>query len=511
VVTEKKATFDERTSGVLVHLTSLPGPHGSGDLGDEARMLLAWLAKAGQTYWQMLPVCPPAGGNSPYQSTSAFAGDPSLIDPDGLVSDGLLAPSDVVPDASFAEGEVRFGPVSAWRLERLRRAFDTFRADESRAAAFFAFCTREAAWLDDYALFAALKDAHGGAAWSTWEMDLRARRPAALAAARERLKAEVRFHQFCQYVFATQWARLREASRAAGVSLMGDIPIFVGHDSADVWAHPELFFLDEQGEPTVVAGVPPDYFSATGQRWGNVLYRWDVHQKTGYAWWIERFRAMLEKFDAVRVDHFIGFHRYWAIPASSPTAVSGRFEPGPGADLFYAVERALGRLPIVAEDLGVVTPEVTALRQRFGFPGMRVLQFSLSPDRGARDQLPHTITPGTVVYSGTHDNDTSQGFYDDLALRAKKDPEAERQRRFALSYLDSDGTDVAWRMIRLAMASPAATAIVPVQDLLSLGTEARMNVPGKTDGNWAFRYVASALDEPLATRLRAITETFARL
>ena len=502
--------FRERRAGVLLHPTSLPGPHGSGDLGADAHRFVSWLAAAGQTYWQMLPVVPPAGGRSPYQSTSAFAGDPMLIDLRALVADGLLDGATLGAPSETSDDEVRFGPVTAFREAHLRRAFDAFRAKEDALPPFFAYCAREAGWLDDYALFAALKGAHGGAAWTTWEEGLRERHDGALASARERLRVEVRYQQFTQWLFAMQWAKLREHAARLGVRLVGDIPIFVAHDSAEVWADRALFHLDARGEPTVVAGVPPDYFSATGQRWGNVLYRWDAHRATGFSWWIARFRAMLEKFDGVRVDHFIGFHRYWAIPADSPTAVSGSFEPSPGVELFEALRRAVGDAPIIAEDLGVVTPEVTALRERFGFPGMRVLQFSLSPDRGAREQLPHTITEGSVVYPGTHDNDTSRGWFAALTARAKKDPKAKLERAFVLRYLGSDGKDVAADLVRLALASPARTAIIAAQDLLSLPTEARMNVPGKTDGNWSWRLAPDALDDARAAKLRELTETFAR-
>lgn len=501
----------KRSSGVLLHPTSLPGPHGSGDLGVAAHAFVAWLGESAQSAWQMLPVVPPAGGNSPYQSTSAFAGDPALIPLEPLLHEGLLTRDDLEGPAGASDDTVRFDLVGPFRRERLRRAFEAFRTQQSAAAdAFLAWCQGESTWLDDFALFSALKDEAGGSSWTSWAPGLRARDPRALAEASARLRVEVRFHQFVQWRFHLAWTSLREAAQKHGVALVGDIPIFVGHDSADVWAHQTLFQLDAAGEPTFVAGVPPDYFSATGQRWGNVLYRWDVHAKTGYAWWAARFRSMLARFDAVRVDHFIGFHRYWAIPASSPTAIEGHYEPGPGAALFDALARSLGEVPIIAEDLGVVTPEVTQLRLRFGFPGMQVLQFSLSPDPSARGNLPHAAHASTVVYTGTHDNDTTRGWFDDLVLRAKKDGAAAQELAFVKRYLPTDGTDIAWDMLRLAFRSHAATAIVPVQDLLGLPTEARMNVPGKTDGNWGFRVNAGALDAPLAARLRELTETYAR-
>ena len=491
--------FHARRAGVLLHPTSLPGPHGAGDLGREARAFVDWLADAGQSYWQMLPVVPPAGGNSPYQSTSAFAGDPALIDLEALVDE---------PVPEFPADHVDFGPVSAFRQRVLRRSFDAFRKRDGLEP-FFAFCAREAAWLDDYALYCALKEEHGDAGWTSFPPPLRDRDPAALAAARERLVAKIRFHQYCQYLFDGQWTALKAHAASKGVALVGDLPIFVGHDSADVWQHRSLFQLDADGQPSFVAGVPPDYFSEDGQRWGNVLYDWGAHERSGFAWWIARFRAVFARFDAVRVDHFIGFHRYWAIPRAAATARSGHYESSPGAALFQALASALGSVPILAEDLGVVTDEVTALRKKHGFPGMLVLEFSFNPAVDARHTLPHACDVDTVVYTGTHDNDTVEGWLHDLDRRAKKDPAAKEQRAFVRAYLDRDRPR-AWDLVRLAMASHARTAIVPVQDLLGLGAEARMNVPGKTDGNWAFRLLSGQLDAALATKLRALTQTFAR-
>jgi 4-alpha-glucanotransferase len=504
------ASLGTRLSGVLLHPTSLPGPHGSGDLGAAARAFADWLAAAGQSYWQVLPVVPPAGGNSPYQSTSVFAGNPQLIDLVALHEAGLLTAADVAPAVDLPEDHVDFARTAGFRDQRLRRAFDAFRARPDLHEPFQAFCAREQAWLDDYALYCALKDEHQGRAWSDWAPPIRDRAPDAVAEAQERLRGEVRYHQFLQFEFHRQWALLRAYCGALGIALVGDIPIFVGHDSADVWKDPHLFHLDQQGQPTVVAGVPPDYFSKTGQRWGNVLYRWGVHKGEGYRWWIARFRSMLEKFDAVRVDHFIGFHRYWEIDAHAPDATSGRYRPGPGADLFVAVEAALGKMPIIAEDLGVVTREVDALRERFSFPGMRVLHFSFTTDPTARHILPHAYPKMNVVYTGTHDNNTSMGWLGELRARAADDQRARDELEFVLRYVGSDGREFHWDLIRMALMSHVDIAILPAQDLLGLGAEARMNVPGRTDGNWGFRVRPGQLTDAIRARLGLLTETYAR-
>jgi 4-alpha-glucanotransferase len=502
-------TLDQRTSGVLLHPTSLPGPHGSGDLGPAAYAFADWLAEAGQSWWQVLPVVPPAGGNSPYQSTSAFAGSPSLISLELLAAQGLLADADL---EGGPQGErVDFGASTTFREERLRRAFDAFRAKGEGHEPFLQFCEKERSWLDDYALFCALKAESGSAAWTSWDEPLRARRPEALDQARERLRLELRYHQFVQYEFHRQWHALREHCERLGLGLLGDLPIFVAHDSADVWARPDEYYLREDGSPSVVAGVPPDYFSATGQRWGNALYRWDVHGERGYDWWAARFASMFEKFHAVRVDHFIGFHRYWEIDAACATAVDGRYRPGPGAHFFEVLGHKLGRLPIVAEDLGIITPEVQALRERFKLPGMRVLMFSFGTDAGSRDYWPHTIARDSVAYTGTHDNDTARGWFDELTRKMQAgDGEAAKQRGFVLRYLDSDGVRVAWDLTRLAFQSAAALAVVPVQDLLGLGSDARMNVPGTSENNWGWRLAAGALTAELASELRDLTATYGR-
>lgn len=504
-------SLDDRTSGVLCHPTSLPGPHGSGDLGPEARAFVDLLVAAGQSVWQMLPVVPPAGGASPYQSSSAFAGDPALVSLDLLHAEGLLTADDLVPDVPLDNAKIDFAARNAFRTSRLRRAFDTMKGDADRASGFFAFCEAEAAWLEDYALFCALKDAHDHAAWTSWSDGLRRRDPGALHDARERLRTEIRYHQFVQWVFARQWSALRGYANDRGVALLGDIPIFVAHDSADVWARPHEYFLDAEGRCTVVAGVPPDYFSETGQRWGNALYRWDAHERSGYAWWIARLASLFSKFDAVRIDHFIGFQRYWEIDAHAPNAIDGRYRQGPGEGFFRAVRHALGKLPLVAEDLGVLTPEVEALRDNVGLPGMRVLHFSFGTDPGAKKTHPYTFPPRAVVFTGTHDNDTTVGWFEELVRTAVTDPAARRQLDFVRSYLGTDGREIHWDLARLALSSAPRMAILPLQDWLGLGSADRMNTPGTEVGNWGFRATKEQLAGLDVARLRHLTATYDRL
>lgn len=499
-------TLRDRTSGILLHPTGLPGPHGAGDLGPSAHRFLELLAAAGQRWWQMLPCVP---GASPYQGTSAFAGDPMLVSLLALVEDGFLSPEEVADDPSLGGIRIDFARRNEFREARLRRAFEAFRRDHRVRDEFMAFCAREAGWLTDWAIFAAAKTKVNGS-WTAFPEGLRRREPGALEAADRELRDEVRFQQFVQFMFVRQWESLRRHAESLGIGLIGDIPIFVGHDSVDVWARPEEFCLDDRGEPSVVAGVPPDYFSATGQRWGNALYRWDVHKQHGYDWWIGRLRQILARFHAVRVDHFIGFHRYWEIQASCPTAVEGRWMPGPGDDFFQSALSALGGLPLIAEDLGVITQEVRDLRDKFGLPGMRILQFAFGLDAEARNFQPHAFPPGCVVYTGTHDNDTTVGWYEALLARAGSDERARGELDFALRYAKSDGKKVHWDMIQLAMMSPANTAIFPLQDVLGQDATRRMNLPGTTDGNWAYRVTHDELAEADIGRLRMLTDTYAR-
>ena len=509
-------SLGERASGLLVHPTSLPGPHGCGDAGLPSARFAAWLARAGQRWWQLLPVGPVGYGNSPYSALSAFAGSPLLVSLDALVPLGLLRAADLRPPAPLPDARVDYPAAAAFRLDRLRRAFAAFRALPARSRlvkSFHSECESSSAWLADWALFAALKDAHGGRAWTAWAPELRDRRKPALRAAAARLADELDFRRFEQWLFTTQWRALREACAAQGVALLGDAPIFVAHDSADVWSGRELFKLGARGEPTVVAGVPPDYFSATGQRWGNPLYRWATLRRSGYAWWLARLRLSLERFDALRLDHFIGFTRAWEIPAASPIATRGKFVPGPGRHFFRAVEAALGGLPFVAEDLGLVTPAVAALRDEFGLPGLRLLQFAFGTDPQAPTFAPHAYPRRAVAYTGTHDNDTTLGWFHDRGgppgLRTPA--QCEKERRAALEYLGrDDDRDVHWAMIREVLKSPAGVAIVPLQDPLGLGSKARMNLPGTVAGNWEWRVPPGSLTASLAARLARLARVYGR-
>jgi 4-alpha-glucanotransferase len=503
----------ERTSGILLHPSSLPGPWGIGDLGAGARRFARFLAAAGQRWWQMLPVGPAGYGDSPYSAESAFAGNPLLIDVAALAAEGLV---ELPEGAAVPAHHVDYAAAARIKMPILREAAAAFAArlaaSAEERARFEAFHEAERGWLDDFALYTAIKRASGGAAWTAWEPALALREPAALQRAARDLAAEIAAVRFEQYVFDQQFAALRAHAAALGIGLVGDVPIFVAHDSADVWQHRALFKLDERGMPEVVAGVPPDYFSRTGQRWGNPVYRWDVLAADGYRFWIDRLRSALARFDVVRLDHFIGFTRAWEIPAAEPTAVRGQYVPGPGEPLFAAVRDALGKLPLIAEDLGAVTPEVIALRERLGLPGMRILQFAFGTDPCAPSFLPHAYVRGTVAYTGTHDNDTARGWFDDPGGPAStRSPEQiARERAMALAYLGGDGRDFSWDMIRGVLASVADTAVVPMQDVLGLGSEARMNRPGIAEGNWTFRVPEGALTRALAERLARMTRLYGR-
>jgi 4-alpha-glucanotransferase len=499
----------------LLHPTSLPGPFGIGDLGSEAYRFVAFLQKSGQHLWQILPLGPTGFGNSPYQTYSAFAGNPLLLSLEPLLAEGWLTPDDIEGQPAFAFDRVDYDAVSAWKMPLLWKAFERFRATASTAhrSELATFAERQAPWLDDYALFMALKEAHQGAPWNQWPRAIAFRLPAAMQAWRRRLDRHVQFQVFLQYEFFCQWQSLKHDSHQHGIQLFGDIPIFVAHDSADVWGHPELFHLDAEGNPTVVAGVPPDYFSETGQRWGNPLYRWDVMAATGYAWWIERVRTTRSMVDIIRLDHFRGFESYWAVPASETTAVNGCWVKGPGIAFFEALQVALGELPIVAEDLGLITPEVRMVKSHMGLPGMRVLQFGFSGDPRTNEHCPHNYTRDCVVYTGTHDNNTSLGWFHEVdALedeQAVAQMQAERTR--GLQYMQSDGVQVHWDMVRLALASVATLAVIPLQDVLGLGSMSRMNHPGTAEGNWEWRCEAGQLTDEVAARLRDLTEIYGRL
>ncbi len=491
-----------RASGVLLHPTSLPGPHGSGDFGREARYFVDWLAAGGQTLWQILPLGGIGPGNSPYMSTSAFAGNVLLIDLHELAEQGWLDAADLEPLPALKADRVDFAAVVPFRMERLAKAAARFaaKAGPQQREAYEAFRATQAGWLEDFALFMALAEAYAWRDWCDWPHALAAHEPGALAAARRELEGRIGFWTFCQWSFFRQWAALRAYANGRGVQVIGDAPIFIAHQSAEVWANQRLFELDAQGRPTVVAGVPPDYFSATGQRWGNPLYRWSEHAKDGYAWWVERMKRIFELVDIVRIDHFRGFAAHWEIPATELTAERGRWVPGPGEALFKAIAKALGPMPIIAEDLGIITPDVDALRRKFAFPGMRVLQFAFAGDATDR-YLPHNHEPDSVVYTGTHDNDTTAGWWATAT---------DHERHFARGYLATDGHDMPWAMIRAACASVADTAVHPMQDVLGLPTECRMNLPGQQSDWWCWRFQWSQVHGWHAERLAEFARLYGR-
>ncbi|MFL5270831.1 MAG: 4-alpha-glucanotransferase [Anaeromyxobacteraceae bacterium] len=501
-----------RVAGVLLHPTSLPGPHGVGDLGPAARRFIDWLADAGQALWQVLPLTPTGYGDSPYAALSAFAGNPLLVSLEDLAAEGLLDDADLAAAPRFPASAVDYAAVAPWKGALLARTAERFlaRAPAEARRDLDAFREREAPWLHDLALFLALKARHGGRSWVEWEPALARRDPAALERAHRQHEAEVRAHVFAQWAFDRQWARLRAHARARGVRVMGDLPIYLAHDSAEVWARPELFQLDRAGRPRAVAGVPPDFFAKTGQLWGNPIYDWERQARDGFAFWVERLRANLRLFDLVRLDHFRGFEGYWEVPAGAATAEGGRWVKGPGAALFDALRRALGALPLVAENLGVITPEVEALRRRFGLPGMAVLQFAFGTDPQADTFKPHDYDKDLVVYTGTHDNDTVLGWWANPAGATSTPAEVEAERAHARAYLAADGREMNWTLVRWAYASVARTAIAPLQDLLGLGSEARMNLPGTASGNWRWRLEAGAVTPALARRVRDLARLYGR-
>jgi 4-alpha-glucanotransferase len=490
-----------RSSGILLHPTSLPGRWGIGDLGAEAFKFIDFLSDAGQSLWQILPLGPTGYGDSPYQCFSAFAGNPLLVSLDRLIEDGLLTERDLgTPD--LPQNRVDYGAVIEFKLPLLQLSFERLQSGASSAhvMAFSEFCAAQAGWLDDYALFMAIKQEHSGASWDLWKRDIATRQPEALQQWSRTLTRQVALQKYLQYLFFSQWHQVKAYANERGIRIVGDAPIFVAYDSADVWANPHLFYLDDECRPTVVAGVPPDYFSATGQLWGNPLYRWDRMAETGYAWWIDRVKMTLSMVDIVRLDHFRGFEAYWEVPADEETAIKGRWVPGPGAAFFKALERALGNLPIIAEDLGVITPEVEALRDQFHLPGMVVLQFAFDDD-ALNPYLPHNYSRDCIVYTGTHDNDTTLGWFWSL-------DHAEREA--VRCYLGRDGSDIAWDLWRLALASVADVSIVPWQDVLRLGSAARQNTPGTAAGNWSWRFRTEALTPELARGIHLLTTTYGR-
>ena len=501
-----------RNSGILLHLTSLPGPQGSGDMGASAYHFVDWLQSAGQKLWQILPLGGIGPGNSPYMSSSAFAGNVLLIDMVDLQQHGWLTDADMATDPAFETQRLNFAAVWPWRMDRLARAAARFAqaldptdhtaptTKTTDLAELDAFCKAQAGWLDNYALFMSLAEHFNWQDWCDWPGGLAQRTPAAMAEACAQQAERIAFWKFCQWRFFVQWNKLRAYANSKDVKVVGDAPIFIAYQSAEVWARQDLFDLDADGRPRVVAGVPPDYFSVTGQRWGNPMYLWAAHAKENYAWWVERVRRSFELVDIVRIDHFRGFAGYWEVPASEPTAVKGQWLPGPGAPLFQAIRTALGPLAIIAEDLGEVTPDVEALRREFAFPGMRILQFAFGDDSN-NTFLPHRHQNDTVVYTGTHDNDTTRGWWASAS---------EHERRHLCDYLGVDGKDVHWDLIRASCASVADTAIHPMQDILGLGTEARMNLPGKGEGYWEWRFSWSQVQPEHASRLAHLTRVYGR-
>jgi 4-alpha-glucanotransferase len=491
-----------RSSGILLHPTSLPGPFGIGDLGPEAYRWVELLAAARQSWWQILPLCPVGYGDSPYQSFSAFAGNTLLLSPEWLVRDGLLG-SAALEAVSFPADHVDFDRVRPFKAAVLREAWDRFRDGHGPAGMrddFERYCHRNGGWLDDFALFMAVRNALGGAHLTEWPADVLRREPTALAKLGRELLPEVMTHRFGQFLFDRQWSELKRFAHERGVRLIGDAPIFVSGDSADVWANPDLFLLGADRKPKVVAGVPPDYFSPTGQHWGNPLYDWDRMAATGYAWWVARVRRLLEQTDLARLDHFRGFAAAWHIPAGEKDATRGEWVPGPGQKLFDRLTTELGKLPIIAEDLGLITDDVHELRDRVGLPGMRVIQFA--PGGPDSPHWPHNYDRLTVAYTGTHDNDTTNGWYARIS----------DQDRWALGeYLGRPADSPAWELIRYAWGSVAVLAVAPLQDVLELGSEARMNVPGVANGNWRWRFRWEQFPSGAVERLERLTALYNRV
>jgi len=493
----------QRAAGILLHPTSLPGPFGIGDIGPAAFRWVDFLAETGCGLWQVLPLGPTGYGDSPYQCLSAFAGNPYLISPEILLAEDLLHSDDLVDHPEFLDKEVDFGELIPWKLGVLDRSYLRFKnqASSTLKKQYDSFIQSNEDWLEDFALFMAVKEAYGGGSWVDWPRPLRERQPIALQEAKQKYVEAINRQKYRQFIFFRQWSSLRAYTESKRILIIGDIPIFVAHDSAEVWASPDLFYLDNDGNPTVVAGVPPDYFSKTGQLWGNPLYRWDIQSANAYQWWLNRLRAVLTLVDIVRLDHFRGFAGYWEVPAEEKTAEKGRWVPGPGADFFQTVHDRLGDLPIIAEDLGYITPDVIDIRDRFNLPGMKIIQFAFTGDP-EEPFLPHNHNKNCVVYTGTHDNDTSKGWY----LRV-----SEEEREFCRRYLNSDGNEIAWDIIRAAWSSVANFALAPIQDFLELGNEARMNYPGNLGGNWTWRLGGEELTPALEARIKEINYLYGRL
>lgn len=497
-----------------MHPTSFPSKYGIGDFGNEAYQFIDFLVKSKQTLWQVLPLGQTGYGDSPYQCFSAFAGNVYLISLDKLVEDGLLNEADLQNIPDFPTNKVDFGKMIDFKIPLLRKAFDSFRqtTDDETVQAFHKFCDEEAFWLEDYALFRAIKFSQDQKSWQDWDEDLKLRESEAMAQARKDFDEEAFAQKFYQFIFFKQWTDLKNYANENGIKIVGDVPIFIALDSADVWCNPQEFKLNEDGSPEVVAGVPPDYFSKTGQLWGNPIYNWDLMRNNGFQWWVSRIRATLKMFDIVRIDHFRGFVASWEVPAKDETAENGQWVTVPGKDLFNTLLWVFGdKLSIWAEDLGVITPDVEELRDGFGFPGMRILQFAWGGDSKNID-LPHNHIKNCIFYTGTHDNDTTVGWFNSVAGEGsgRDDEQINKEKDFCLKYLRSDGKEIHWDFIRTALASVANTAVIPMQDLLGLGTDARMNLPASTSGNWNWQSQDGAFSDEIAERLAGLTELFGR-
>jgi len=493
----------KRASGIILHPSSLPGPDGIGDLGPEAYNWINFLADAGCGLWQVLPLSPTGYGDSPYQCFSAFAGNPYLVNPALLLEDGLLEFADLNDLPEFSVEQVDFGEVIPWKLLVLDRAFNRFQKNPPRKLQkeYADFVLHHSFWLPEFALFMAIKEEYGGGSWENWPKPMLHHEKVALNQFSNEHELSIQKHTFRQFLFFRQWNNLRAFAHQKQVQIIGDVPIFVSFDSADAWSHNELFFMDKNGLPAAVAGVPPDYFSPTGQLWGNPLYQWNMHQETNYSWWIERIKSALEMVDILRLDHFRGFAGYWEVPAGMQTAEIGDWKKGPGEAFFNVLHNAIGNLPIIAEDLGEITPDVNLLRDQFDFPGMKIFQFAFTDDADNLF-LPHNYVQNCVAYVGSHDNDTACGWFQSAP---------EKERDFIRRYLARSGEDISWDMIRAVWASVAVMALAPIQDFLSLGTEARMNFPGQPSGNWTWRMPAGALNTTLAHRIRENNVLYNRL
>ncbi len=491
-----------RSSGVLLHPTSLPGEYGMGDIGPNAYKFVDFLATAKQKLWQVLPLGPTGYGDSPYQCFSTFAGNPFLISFEKLCEEGLLNKKDAEPKESFDDSKIDYGKVINYKNSVLRKAFENFehKKDGEEFAKFEYFCEKHSSWLEDYSLFMSLKNKFNGRSWSEWDKDIKLRYSDAVSKYRDELSGEIKFQKFMQYVFFKQWYELKAYANSKEIKIIGDIPIYVAFDSSDTWSNPSAFYFDSEMNPIKVAGVPPDYFSKTGQLWGNPLYNWQALKETGYKWWIDRIKAVHELVDIIRIDHFRGFAGYWAVQYGETTATNGEWEKGPGEDLFWAIKNALGELPILAEDLGFLTQDVHELRDKFNFPSMKILEFGFDSKEGS-PYIPHMLTANAVVYTGTHDNDTIVGWY------KKAIPD---DKKLVRDYMNTDGKEVAWDFIRAAWSSVAVICLAPLQDVLSLGSEARMNTPSVASGNWQWRFKWEDITPKIKTRLKDFTKLYGR-